>query len=91
MACFLFLFVLFFLFDFATKEKEKDISKNFFISKQFSYFFFFIAIKEEKVSKKKKKRTVFYALTSVAQMDIAGVPALLRSLKNARGASVVYF
>ena len=84
MACFLFLFVLFFLFDFATKEKEKDISKNFFISKQFSYFFFFIAIKEE-------KRTVFYALTSVAQMDIAGVPALLRSLKNARGASVVHF
>ena len=40
MACFLFLFVLFFLFDFATKEKEKDILKNFLFENN-SYFFFF--------------------------------------------------
>ena len=49
----------------AIKEKEKDISKNFFLFQNSSYFFFFIAIKEEKVTKKKKKRTVFYNLAVV--------------------------
>ena len=78
------------IFLFAIKGKEKDISKNFLFQNS-SYFFFFIVIKEEKVSKKKKKHTVFYALTSVVQMDVAGKPALLRSLKNARGANVVQF
>ena len=55
----------------AIKEKEKDISKNFFLFQNSSYFFFFIAIKEEKVTKKKKKRTVFYNLAVVVCVDVA--------------------
>ena len=48
-------------------------------------------MKEEKVNKKKNYAIVFYALTSVVKMDVAGKPAFLRSLKNARGVSVVHF
>ena len=73
----------------ATKEKEKDISKTFLLQNN-SYFFFF-----EKARRKSKQKEetfiVFYALTSVVQMDAAGKPALSRSLKNARGANVVQF
>ena len=38
----------------AIKEKEKDISKNFFLFQNSSYFFFFFTIKEEKSTKRKK-------------------------------------
>ena len=75
----------------AIKEKEKDISKNFFLFQNSSYFFFFIAIKEEKVSKKKKLRTIFYNLTVVVQMDIAGRACSFTLAKNARGTNVVQF
>ena len=71
------------------KEKEKDLSKNFLFQNN-SYFFFF---KKARRKSKQKEETfiVFYALTSVVQMDVAGEPALLRSLKNARDANVVHF
>ena len=74
----------------ATKEKEKNIKKTFYF-KKFSYFFFFIAIKEEKVSKKKKLSLFSALLRALNKMDVAGEPALSRSLKNARGAIVVHF
>ena len=55
-----------------------------------SYFFFF-----EKARRKSKQKeetfNVSYNLTVVVWMDVAGEPALLRSLKNARGAIVVHF
>ena len=74
----------------ANKEKEKDISKTF-LFQMILLLFLLYCDKRRKSKQKEEKRTVFYALTSVAQMDIAGVSALLRSLKNAHGASVVYF
>ena len=61
-----------------------------FLLQNNSYFFFF-----EKARRKSKQKEetfiVFYALTSVDKMDVAGEPALSRSLKNARGANGVHF
>ena len=65
------------------------MNKKLFI-KNNSYFFFFVAIKEEKVSKKKNYAIVSYNLTVVDKMDVAGKPALSRSLKNARGVNIVH-
>ena len=57
----------------------------------FSFSFVAKSKRKKRTKRKRKHAIVSYALTSVAQMDIAGVPALLRSLKNARGAIVVHF
>ena len=46
---------------------------------------------EEKSNKKEETLIVFYNLAVVDKMDVAGEPAFLRSLKNARGAIDVQF
>ena len=46
---------------------------------------------EEKVSKKKKLSLFSTLLRALNKMDVAGEPALSRSLKNARGATVAHF
>ena len=58
-----------------------------------SFSFSFVANKKRKKRTKRKRKhaTAFYALTSVDKIDVAGEPALSRSLKNARGATVVQF
>ena len=69
---------------------EKDISKKLFLLQNNSYFFFF-----EKARRKSKQKeetfTISYNLTVMVWMDVAGEPALSRSLKNARGATVAHF
>ena len=73
------------------KRERKGHFKKLFYFKTILLLFLLYCDKRRKSKQKEEKRTVFYALTSVAQMDIASVPALLRSLKNARGAIVVHF
>ena len=49
-----------------------------------SFSFSFVANKKRKKRTKRKRKhaTASYALTSVNKMDVAGEPALLRSLKT---------
>ena len=58
-----------------------------------SFSFSFIAIKRERKERKERENTLPLPtlLRAFNQMDVAGEPALLRSLKNARGANVVHF
>ena len=56
------------------------------------FFLFCCEIKRKKRTKRKRKHAIIsYALTSVVQMDVAGKPALSRSLKNARDVVFVSF
>ena len=89
MACFLFLLVLFFLFTSQIKRKKRTFQKAFY----FKIILTFSSLKkqEEKVSKKKKLSLFSTLLRALNKMDIAGEPALSRSLKNARGASDVQY
>ena len=69
---------------------EKDILKNFFYYK-IILTFSSLKKQEEKVSKKKKLSLFSTLLRALNKMDVAGEPALSRSLKNARGANVVQY
>ena len=73
------------------KRERKVHFKKTFLSQNTSYFFFFIAMKEEKSKQKRIKDALFLTtLRLLNKMDVAGEPALSRSLKNARGASSVH-
>ena len=56
----------------------------------FSFSFVAKSKRKKRTKRKRKHATASYALTSVNKMDVAGEPALLRSLKNARDAIVVH-
>ena len=72
----------------AIKEKEKTFQKTFY----FKIILTFSSLKkqEEKVSKKKKLSLFSTLLRALNKMDVAGEPALSRSLKNARGTTVAH-
>ena len=58
-----------------------------------SFSFSFVAKKRERKERKERENTLSLPtlLRAFNQMDVASEPALLRSLKNARGANVVHF
>ena len=76
------------LFFFATKEKEKYI----FLFQNISSFSFLYCEKRKENEAKEKNNALFpTTLRLLNKMDVAGKPALSRSLKNARGATVAHF
>ena len=72
------------------RERKGHVKKTYYF-KIVLLIFLLYCDKRRKSKQKEEKRTVFYALTSVNKMDVAGKPALSRSLKKARGAIVVHF
>ena len=56
-----------------------------------SFSFLYCEKRKENEAKEKKRRAVFYNLTVVVQMDVAGRACTLSLAKNARGTKVVLF